>query len=151
MSETVKPCACEVKKALESVDRYGDRLYPTGEDRAALCEAARILAKHVRAESSYADMRKAMEEAFAAADLLASWALSLNLRPGSNTKEFIAELYTRTLNYARASDYNKAAAALAANVAEAESCGFPNRHGNPNFPNGCPDCAVAKPGLEAAA
>lgn len=37
-----------VREALAAVDKYGERQYPTGEDRAALCEAAKVLSASCR-------------------------------------------------------------------------------------------------------
>ena len=39
------PSEPEVKWALEKVRIYGDRMFPTGEDRAALCHASTVLAR----------------------------------------------------------------------------------------------------------
>lgn len=48
-----------VREAMAAVDKYGERQYPTGEDRAALCESAKILSASCR--KAWAELEKFRE------------------------------------------------------------------------------------------
>ena len=57
------PSLEEIKKAQDSVATYGDRMFPTGEDRAALCHASVILDAALRQkEAELAAANKALAE-----------------------------------------------------------------------------------------
>ncbi len=65
----------EVSQSLRDVDEDGNKLYPTGSDRARLCRASVVLAAEVRL---LADRLAAAEKVVEAARLL-SQAFALNL------------------------------------------------------------------------